>query len=122
MTMIMNRKDFLKKQDALVSEVSEYFIDGEIDWDLVSEEYFNKAIVLYFGEEADTEHYYEAIEDLDSFDYSQAVVTMVRNDRNSLSAAVALQELISDALRNWIKTHIEAHSHYDPSSESREDY
>lgn len=115
-------KTFSIKQESFFDQVKYWLEPDGVDWDLVSDDVMETGIDLYFGPEADTDFFFEAIEDLDGHDYAQAIVNMARNDRDTLSAANAFQTIIQKALKAWMISHVDAHvPPYDPN-ESVENY
>lgn len=115
-------KTFSIKQESFFDECRHWLFDGVVDWDLVPQEVMDAGIDLYFGPEADTDFFFEAIENLDGTEYAQAIVNMVRNDRDTLAAAGSFQTMIQKKLRDWMTDHVDAHVSYDPDVESLENY
>ena len=123
-------KTFSIKQESFFDECRHWLFDGVVDWDLVPQEVMDAGIDLYFGPEADTDFFFEAIENLDGTEYAQLIVNVVRNDTQNLDAALKLKEAIREACVNYIHVHVDAHveqepcrpHYYDPDLESREPY
>lgn len=115
-------KTFSIKQESFFDECRHWLFDGVVDWDLVPQEVMDAGIDLYFGPEADTDFFFEAIENLDGTEYAQAIVNMVRNDRDTLAAAGSFQTMIQKKLRDWMTDHVDAHVSYDPDVESLGNY
>jgi hypothetical protein len=115
-------KTFSIKQESFFDECRHWLFDGVVDWDLVPQEVMDAGIDLYFGPEADTDFFFEAIENLDGTEYAQAIVNMVRNDRDTLAAAGSFQTMIQKKLRDWMTDHVDSHVSYDPDVESLGNY
>lgn len=115
-------KTFSIKQESFFDECRHWLFDGVVDWDLVPQEVMDAGIDLYFGPEADTDFFFEAIENLDGTEYAQAIVNMVRNDRDTLAAAGSFQTMIQKKLRDWMTDYVDSHVSYDPDVESLGNY
>ena len=115
-------KTFSIKQESFFDECRHWLFDGVVDWDLVPQEVMDAGIDLYFGQEADTDFFFEAIENLDGTEYAQAIVNMVRNDRDTLTAAGSFKTMILEKLRDWMTDHVDSHVSYDPDVESLGNY
>lgn len=115
-------KTFSIKQESFFDECRHWLFDGVVDWDLVPQEVMDAGIDLYFGPDADTDFFFEAIENLDGTEYAQAIVNMVRNDRDTLAAAGSFQTMIQKKLRDWMTDHVDSHVSYDPDVESLGNY
>ena len=128
------KKEWSIRENLFFERCAEWVVEhhGEnvVDWDLVPDEVIDEGIDLYFGPDADTDFFFEAIENLDGTEYAQLIVNVVRNDTQNLDAALKLKEAIREACVNYIHVHVDAHveqepcrpHYYDPDLESREPY